>query len=172
MMNRVVKIVLGVVMVLVIAGGSFYGGTVYGQNEAQSNSTAAGDWQGRSAGTRQFGSLPSGQDNTDRAQSFAAQGGSLFGEIQSVGDGQMTILDQSGKQVQITVTDTTLIQKQAEVTMTDLQQGETVAVSGRQEDDGSITARMVQVTSDNGFGLPGGFPPGGQPGSDTGSANP
>jgi hypothetical protein len=171
-MNRAVKIALGVVVVLVVAGGSFYGGTVYGQNQRQSDSTATRGWQGRPAGTQQPGSLPSGQSSSDRSQSLGAQGGSLFGEILSVGDGQMTILDQSGKQVQIHVTDTTLIQKQAEVTMTDLQQGETVAVSGRQEDDGSITARMVQVTSDNGSGLPGGFPPGAQPGSNTGDANP
>jgi hypothetical protein len=171
-MNRVVKIVLGVVAVLVIAGGSFYGGTVYGQNQSKSDSTATGGWQGTPAGTRQSGSLPNGQAGSDRSQFVGAQGGSLFGEIQSIGNGQMTVVDQSGKSVQINVTDTTLIQKQAEVTMTDLQQGETVAVSGRQEDDGSITARMVQVTSGNGFGLPGGFPPGAQPGSDTGSANP
>jgi hypothetical protein len=84
----------------------------------------------------------------------------------------MTILDQSGQQVQIYVTDTTLIQKQAEVTLADLEEGETVAISGSQATDGSITARMVQASSDGGFGLPGNLPPGGQPGPGTGGANP
>ena len=41
-MDRMVKIALGVVVVLAVAGGSFYGGRVYRQPKAQYNSTAAG----------------------------------------------------------------------------------------------------------------------------------
>ncbi len=56
--------------------------------------------------------------------------------------------------------------------MADLQEGETVVVSGSQGTDGSITARMVQVSSGEGFGQFGGAPPGGEPGSTTGGTNP
>jgi enhancing lycopene biosynthesis protein 2 len=89
----------------------------------------------------------------------------LAGEILSIEGGALTLEDQSGSEIQVHVTDTTLIQKQAEVSVNDLQEGETVLVSGSQEADGSITARMVQVSSADGLGMPGGFPPGGQSGS-------
>jgi hypothetical protein len=171
-MNRIVKIGLVVLLGVVIAGGSFYGGMVYGENQAQAEFPVLGDAEGMPSGGEQFGAPPGGQAGVDRGQIADAQGGSLFGEIQSIGNGEMTIVDQSGEQVQIYVTDTTLIQKQAEVTLADLQEGETVAISGSQATDGSITARMVQVSSAGGFGLPGNLPPGGQPGSGTSGANP
>lgn len=165
-MNHIVKIVLGVLLAVVIAAGSFYGGMIYGESQAQAEFPALGDAGGIPGGQGQFGAPPGGQAGLDREQLAGAQGGSLFGEIQSIGSGELTIVDQSGQQVQIYVTDTTLIQKQAEVTLADLQEGETVAISGSQGTDGSITARMVQVSSADAFGWRGNLPPG------TGSANP
>ena len=34
-MNRTVRIILGIVVLLAVAGGSFFGGTLYGKNQAQ-----------------------------------------------------------------------------------------------------------------------------------------
>jgi len=162
-MNRVVTIILGVLVAIVIAGGSFYGGMVYGKSQAQAAVPAFEDREGMPAGRGQFGALPEGQAGIDRGQIAGAQGGMLFGEIQSIGNGKMTIIDQSGEQIQIHVADTTLIQKQAEVTLADLQEGETVVISGSRADDGSITARMLQVTSGGGFfGQPDSNVPGGE----------
>jgi hypothetical protein len=99
----------------------------------------------------------------------------LVGEIQSISNGVLTVTDQSGKQTQVTVTDTTLIQKQASVTVADLEEGDTVMVSGSQGTDGSITARSVQVVTGGGFfSVSGENPPGGgmpQPG-DAGGTTP
>jgi hypothetical protein len=150
-MNRVVLIVLGVLGVLAIAAGSFYGGTVYGKNQAQATLPAFGDMQGMPAGRGQFGTRPDGQTRIDGGQITATQGGSLFGEIQSIGSGELTITDQNGEQVQVYVTDTTLIQKQSDVTLADLAEGETVVISGSRGDDGSITARTLQVSPGGGF---------------------
>jgi hypothetical protein len=150
-MKRAVMIVLGVLLVLVIAGGSFYGGMVYGKNQAQSDFPALGEFQGMPGGRGQFGAQAGNQAGTDRGQVVRTQGGSLFGEIQSIGDGEMTIVDQSGEQVKIYVTDTTLIQKQADVTLADLEEGETVVISGSTGDDGSITARTLQVAPGGAF---------------------
>lgn len=166
-MNRMVKIVLGVLLVAGVASGSFYGGMVYGQSQQQAafpgREGAAGvrDWAG------QGGMRPGDQVGSD-----GGQGGMLAGQILDVSDGELVLEDQSGEEIQVHVTDTTLIQKQAEVTVSDLEEGETVLVSGSRGTDGSITARMVQVSSADGFGLPGTLPPGGQPGSGSGSTNP
>jgi hypothetical protein len=55
----------------------------------------------------------------------------------------------------VKVTDTTLIEKQASVKLSDLSQGETVMISGSTGADGTVTARTVQVAPRGRFG-PGG----------------
>jgi hypothetical protein len=81
----------------------------------------------------------------------------LFGQIEEIGDGVLVVIDNDGKPTQVHVTDTTLIEKNASVPLADLMAGETVIVSGSQGDDGTITARSVQVAPAGrfGFGRPG-----------------
>lgn len=165
-MNRVVKIVLGLVLVAAVAAGSFYGGLVYGEDRAQPAFSVPEGFAQRSEANQ--GEMPPG----GRSGVTREQGGMLAGEIVSVGDGRLTLEDESGDEIVVHVTDTTYIQKQADVTLADLQAGETVFVSGSRGDDGSITARMVQVSSATGLGLPGGFPAGGQPVPGESQANP
>lgn len=162
-MNRVVIIVLGVLVVLAIAASSFYGGMVYGRNQAQAELPVFVDAEGMRAGRGQLRAPADGQGGIVGRQFSDTQGGMVFGEIQSIGDGEMSITDQSGQQITIYVADTTLIQKQAEVTLADLQEGETVIISGNRGEDGSITARMLQVSPGVGFfGQPGDGAPGGE----------
>jgi hypothetical protein len=162
-MNRIVMIILGVLVVAVIAAGSFYGGMVYGKGQAQADLPTLGDGQGMPAGRGQSGAMPGIQDRTDGGQFADRQGGMLFGEIQAIGNGELTVTDQNGDQFQVIVADTTLIQKQAEVTLADLEVGETVVVSGNRDDDGNVTARSLQVSPDSGFfGPPDTTAPGGE----------
>ena len=149
-MNRTVRIAVGVLVLVLVAGGSFYGGTVYGRGQAQ----AAGSARLRAARGTDGGAA--GQFAA--GQRGAGQGGMLFGQIQDIGDGTLTITDNSGAQRKVQVTDTTLIQKQASVTLADLQTGESVIVSGSTGSDGSITARSVQVAPAGRFGGPDGQP--------------
>jgi hypothetical protein len=162
-MNRVVKVVLGVLLVAAVAAGSFYGGTVYGKGQAQTASP------GTAGGPGQAGVPPAGANS---GQTGGNQGGMLFGQIKAIGEGTLTMTDSSGKSVVVNITDTTLIQKQASVTLADLQPGETVVISGSQGSDGSVTARMVQISSGEGFGQPGANPPSGAQGSGSAGTTP
>jgi hypothetical protein len=150
-MNRMTTIVLGILLIVVIVGGSFYGGMVYGKNQAQQELPVMGEYEGMPAGRGRFGGQPGTLPGANAGQMERAQGGSLFGEIESIGNGEMTITDQSGQRVKIYVTDTTLIQKQAEAALADLEEGETVIISGSQDEDGNITARSLQVAPGGGF---------------------
>lgn len=150
-MNRTIKIILGIIVLLAVAGGSFFGGTVYGKNQAQTTFAAA---RPRGAFT---GEMPEGLQ--PGAGQRSAQGGMLLGQIQQIGNGVMVVTNADGKETQVTVTDTTLIEKQASVTLADLEVGETVIVSGSQAADGNITARSVQVGAAGRFGW-GGAPMG------------
>jgi hypothetical protein len=151
-MNRTVAIIVGVIVVLLVAAGSFFAGSLYGKNQAQAAFTARRAAFG--GGDGQFG----GQPGLGGQQGANGRGGFTLGQIESIGDGMLTIKDNNGKQTQVKVTDTTLIEKQASVKLSDLTQGETVMVSGSQGADGTITARSVQVAPAGRFG------PGGQGG--------
>lgn len=149
-MNRTLRIVLSILALVIVAGGSFFGGMLYGKSQAQMTFTAIrqpGDFTG---------TAPNGAGPGAGQRGF--QGGMLVGQIQEIGDGVMVVTDSNGKETQVKVTDTTLIEKQASVTLADLATGETVMVSGSKADDGSITARSVQVGAMGRFG--GGAPMG------------
>jgi hypothetical protein len=144
-MKRTVWIILGIVVVLLVAVGSFYGGTLYGKNQAQTAFAA------RRTGAGANGQFPGqGQPGANERQ-----GGMLFGQIKEISDGALTVTDNNGKETQVKVTDTTLIEKQASVKLADLTQGETVMVSGSTGADGTVTARSVQVAPMGRFGGPG-----------------
>ena len=143
-MNRTVQIILGIIALILVAGGSFYGGMLYGEQKA-------------TASLPDFlreGGLPGGDTGQPgafgmRGQAGAMPGGGAFagmtvGQIESVDGNNLMITDNAGKQIKVTVTDTTLIEKQASVTVGDLEIGETIMISGSENEDGSITARSVQ----------------------------
>lgn len=152
-MNRTVKILIAIVVLLAVAGGSFYGGTLYGKNQAQTTFAAARQRGGAFPGA---GSIVVGELPPDSLQQQGQTlGGALFGQIKEIGDGAMVISDNNGKQIPVKVTDTTLIEKQASVTLADLVAGETVFISGSTAADGTVTARSVQVAPAGRFGLGG-----------------
>lgn len=140
-MTRTATIALIIVVLAVACVGSFLGGMMYGKNQPDAASVTV------AATTEGFGqgAMPRGGQAT--GQVAPARGGMLGGQIESIADGAMTITDSKGKQTQVKVTDTTLIQKQASVPLSNLQTGESVLVSGSQNSDGSITARSVQVVN-------------------------
>jgi hypothetical protein len=142
-MKRTVWIILGIVVLLLVAGGSFFGGTVYGKNQAQTALAAR-----RPGGFGGANGQPGANGRT------GGQGG-IFGQIESIGEGVLVIKDNNGQQTQVKVTDTTLVEKQAAVKLTDLATGETVIVSGSKGADGVITARSVQVAPAGRFGAGG-----------------
>ncbi len=160
-MNRTTRIILSIVALIAVAAGGFVGGMFYGKGQAQSRFVAG------APGGAFFGGAPNGQSGRTAGQGTANgaanRGSGVFGEIQQVGDGLLVIKDQNGKETQVKVTDTTLIEKNASVALSDLKAGETVIVSGSKGTDGAITARSVQVAPAGRFGM--GQPPaGGQPG--------
>ncbi|MBP7964275.1 MAG: hypothetical protein KBG20_18055 [Caldilineaceae bacterium] len=154
-MNRVAQIIVGVVLMLAVAGGSFYAGMVYGQGQGGTD-TAQADQISAFATARANGEAPAAGQFGGRGQrdaTGAAQaGGNTFGEIESIADGVITITTNAGATVQVQVADTTLIEKNASVTVNELEVGETVIVSGSENADGSITARSVQVSPAGRFG--------------------
>lgn len=164
-MRKPIHIVLLVALFVVVAAGSFYGGMVYGQQQAAATLFTAGfppDGQaipivGQDGEVR----AAPGQGLGARFQGAAGQAGMTFGQIDGIDGNTLTVTDRDGNAVMVEVADTTLIEKNASVSVSDLVVGDTVIISGNPNDDGSITARSVQVAPAGRFfgGNPGG-PPG------------
>ena len=154
-MNRVAIGIIGVVVLLAVGGGAFYGGMKVGQNQVINNPM---EYLGQGSGQVSVfrGQFPEGefpdQPGAFRElrgtvqpgqQGFGRIGGVAFDTVQSVEDGVVTVARDDGL-VRVLTTDTTLIQKYKSVAADELEPGERVIVSGRTNDDGSITARSIR----------------------------
>ncbi len=126
-MKKSFLIITAVIALLIIGGGSFYGGMLYGQRQKRS----AG-FPGQNAGI----SIRGGR-----------QGGAGFnsGEILSKDDKSITIKLATGGSKIIFFSGSTEIGKFVNGTSDDLQVGETVMVQGQANQDGSITAQSIQI---------------------------
>lgn len=173
-MKTAVLAILIVVLALVAAGGGFlYGTSRYtGQfsladlTKVGTASTGAGQFAGRGqfdpsqmtpeqlqALRQNRGQSGTGQGgNSTQGGAFNQAGaGQTVGTIESIEGNVVTVKTQNSS-VKVTTTDTTLIQKQMDVTVQDLTVGEQVIVSGSQAADGTTTARSIRVMQ-----LPQGF---------------
>ena len=91
---------------------------------------------------------------------FAGRGG-LTGTIESVGDGTLTINTPQGP-LQATIGADTTIQVFAQGSVTDLETGVRVTVTGQRGDDGSVQAATIIVVPEGAEGFLGGGLPGGR----------
>mgnify|MGYP001768331299 CR=1 FL=1 len=157
-MSKPMQIILGLVVLVLVAAGSFFGGMLVGKQQASAAAPVSfsADFQ-PPAGVIPLGD-PSARPNAPGQQGaagrFAAQPGMLVGQIESIEGNTLLIAGAEGQQTQVQVTDTTLIEKNASVTVADLETGETVMISGSENDDGSITARSLQVAPAGRMGRP------------------
>src|SRR5512133_1334542 len=102
-MNRTLTAVLSVVVLLAVAGGSFFGGSLYGRSQAQASFSVIR--QGAFGGQGNFG--PNAQ-GTPNARRLGAQGGGfVVGQIDEIADGSLMLTDNNGKQTKVLVTNTT-----------------------------------------------------------------
>lgn len=127
-MNKTSKIILGIVILLVVAGGAFYCGTLYGKNQATSARSNFGAFRGTRIGASTNGS------------SF------ISGSILSKDSSSITLqLPNNGGSKIIFYSGTTQISKMAAGTADDLANGATISVNGTTNSDGSITAQNIQI---------------------------
>lgn len=139
------KIWIGVVvalLVVAVGGGAFWAGMAYGKSQARQNLTSLMQERFRARGIQ----LPEGAQIPGPFQQ-GGQGeivrfGGIRGTIQAI-EGNTLIINTDEGLVKVQTTDTTLIEKNMPVTVSELKVGEMVVVSGPRNDDGSITARSV-----------------------------
>jgi hypothetical protein len=137
-------IIMAVLAIIIIGGGSFYGGMVYGQSRS------------KSGGQGNFANLTQEQ-RQQRAQQFGANtgagfrngkngnGGFVSGDIISKDDKSITVKLQDGGSKIIFFSDATQVSKYVSGAPGDLEVGKTVTAAGTANTDGSITAQTIQM---------------------------
>lgn len=129
-MNK--NLIMFIIIAILIGAGSFYAGMKYQESK-------------RSTAFRQFAN---GQGTrTGQLQGAGNRTGfrPVNGEIIDVDDKSITVKMQDGSNRIILVSEKTEINKADEAKKEDLKIGETVAVFGQENSDGSVTAQNIQL---------------------------
>jgi hypothetical protein len=130
------KILLIIIVVLLVGGLSFYAGMSYGKAQKpsfskNSNFPGSGNLQG---------------DQNGQMRRLGSNGGPLAnGSIISKDDKSITVKLNDGGSKIIFLGDSTIVTKTATGTVADLNVDTNVMVSGSNNSDGSITAKIIQV---------------------------
>ena len=136
-----------VVVILVIAGGSFYGGMQYGTSKAaavaQAGRGAFGG--GANGGARGGAGLGAGAQGGARGAANGAGGGFVSGQIVSKDDTSITIKSSDGSSKIVFFSGTTGIDKSVSGASSDLSVGEQVTAIGKTSSDGSLAAQSIQI---------------------------
>jgi hypothetical protein len=129
------KIILFSVLMLAVAGGSFYGGYLYSQGKIPKGFSQAN--------LQNFRNRTQGQGVAQIGNRMT--GGGVAGEIVKVDNQSLTVKAQDGSSKIVFYSDTTKISKSAEGSKTDLINGTQIIVNGTQNSDGSYTASAIRI---------------------------
>lgn len=129
-------IIGGLVALVIIGGGAFYGGMKY----AQSQTPTRGQFSnGQGMGNGQF---PGGPGGGTRG---GVNGGFTAGEIISKDETSITIKMQDGSTKIVLVGSSAQVMKSTTGSIDDLAVGTQVTITGSANSDGSVTAQSVQI---------------------------
>ncbi len=132
-MNKLLPIII--VIAVVVGGGSFYGGMKYQQSKNPLSNFSRQNFQG-SAGAAL------GQGTGARG----AGAGFLSGEVMTKDSQSLTLKMTDGSSKIVFFSTSTGISKTAEGTVSDIEIGKQIVVTGTQNSDGSYTAKTIQLS--------------------------
>ena len=123
-----------IIISVMVAGVSFYGGTLYGKSSATAQATAD-----RQARMTQGGAGASGQRGARNG------GGFVTGQVVSKDAGSMVLGLRDGGSKNVFFSTSTQVTKSTAGSLNDLVVGMDVSINGSANSDGSVTAQSVQL---------------------------
>lgn len=134
------------VIILAVAGSSFFVGMQYGIKKAKTTQIAnRGNFAGGMGISNQRGGQRDGQNGGQRMSGANGAGGFIGGEIISKDDKSITVKSQDGNSKIIFFSDSTTVGKTVDGSASDLSTGQQVMVNGKTNADGTIAAQNIQI---------------------------
>jgi hypothetical protein len=152
-MKKILLIVGAVVLLAAAVGGAFYGGIQYQKNQV--SQAQANFLQARGGGQGQFPGggmqLPSDLQAPSDGQMPSAvmgmgRGGGVMGTVKSI-DGDTLTLSTAEDVTTVILGENLTIQMTVNGSVSDLTAGTRILVSGERDEDGSLTATIIQIIS-------------------------
>lgn len=134
------KNIILAVLVILLCGGSFYGGMKYQQKKGLQNIR-----QQFGNGQFQRGNGSANISGQPRQAGNRMGGRAVTGEILSQDEKSLTVKSADGSSKIVLLSETTTVNKATEGTKDDLKVGEQVVVFGTENTDGSVTAQNIQL---------------------------
>lgn len=132
------KLLLIFITAILVAGvGSFYGGMKYGQSKNSAGNLSRQNFQNLSPEQRQQFSQTNGRGN---GSNF------LAGEVIAKDAQTLTLKMQDGSSKIVLFSDSTSVSKTVDGTVSDIEVGKQIMVSGQQNSDGSFTSKTIQLS--------------------------
>ncbi|MBU1348551.1 hypothetical protein KJ781_00590 [Patescibacteria group bacterium] len=133
-----------IIATLVIGGGAFYGGMLYGKASITKDAQARTFGQNAMRGT---GTVPTGDAQRMR---IAGGAGMPAGEVLSKDDTTLTLKLADGGSNIVFISPSTTVTTMAEGSMDDVVVGSNVLIMGTSDASGNMTAKTVQLRPDGG----------------------
>ena len=145
-MNKNITVL--VIVAVVVGGLAFYGGSMYEKSSTPVASATRG--AGRGAG---YAGGAGGAGGGAAAGGGASAGGFVSGQVLSHDDTSVTVQLTGGGSKIVFYTASTTIMKTTSGSVDDLQPGTSVVVTGTANQDGSVSAKSIQLRDgSSGFG--------------------
>ncbi|MEK7648662.1 MAG: hypothetical protein AAB400_01955 [Patescibacteria group bacterium] len=131
------KVIVGIIVIIIVGSGSFYGGMTYAKKNPQQRPSGVNT---RLQNAGQNGVLGGMRGN--------GAGGFVNGEILSKDDKSIIVKLRNGGSKIVFMSAATKVTKSVEGSFADITIGEQVMVSGEDNSDGSMTAQSIQIRPD------------------------
>ena len=128
-----------IILVMVVGGGAFFGGTKYQQSKTLSQRTQIAGQFGNRAGGTGIGGTGVGRTGGIRGS------GQVIGTILSQDGKSITVSMTDGSSKIVLISDSASINQAIVATINDLKVGDRVSVFGTTNADGSVTAQNIQI---------------------------
>lgn len=129
------NLLITALVVVLVAAGAFYGGTLYQKTQAKTTF-------GQFARERRFGQNQTGMMRNGANRGF---GGAVVGDIVSIDNDSLTVKLQDGSSKIVNLSQSTTYSKTETGSKADLKSGTKVAAIGTSNSDGSVTAQNIQI---------------------------
>lgn len=134
------KVILAATVLLVVfAGGGFYAGIKYQQSQRGQPNGLSGNL------FRRFGGLDGSMGGAMNQRGVRMGFRPVVGEIINQDDKSITVELEDGGSKIVLVSESTSVNKASQGSKDDLKVGESVAVFGQENSDGSVTAQNIQL---------------------------